>query len=145
MQKIVIYGNFESDAEPVYGSAFASGADLKAYINKNIDIHPGDSALIPTGISLQIPVGYEAQIRPRSGLALKNSITVLNTPGTIDADYRGEIKIILINHGKNVFTVRNGDRIAQIVFAPVIRAEFIQQKELSNSDRGVNGFGSTGL
>ncbi|MCF6335305.1 MAG: dUTP diphosphatase [Spirochaetales bacterium] len=145
MQKIVIYGNFESNAEPVYGSAFSSGADVKAFIDNDVNILPGQSVLIPTGMKLQIPVGYEAQIRPRSGLALKNSITVLNTPGTIDSDYRGEIKIILINHGINNFTVKNGDRIAQIVFAPVIKAEFLQLKELSNSDRGVNGFGSTGI
>lgn len=145
MHKIIIYGNYEVGKEPVYGSALASGADIKAYIDSDIIIEPGETALISTGIRLQIPEGYECQIRPRSGLALKFAVTVLNTPGTIDADYRGEIKIILINHGKLPFTVHNDDRIAQLVFSPVIHAEFIQKEELTASNRGRNGFGSTGL
>ena len=145
MQKIIIFGDYEAGKGPVYGSLLASGADIKACIDEEIIIGPGETSLIPTGIRLQIPEGYEGQVRPRSGLALKYSVTVLNTPGTIDSDYRGEIKIILINHGKKPFTVCKNDRIAQLVFSPVIQAEFIQKKELSTSDRGRNGFGSTGI
>ena len=145
MQKIIIFGNYETGKEPVYGSSLASGADVKANIYEDILIKPGETALIPTGIRLQIPEGYEGQIRPRSGLAVKYAVTVLNTPGTIDSDYRGEIKIILINHGKTAYTVHDNDRIAQLVFSPVIQAEFIQKKELTASDRGRNGFGSTGI
>ena len=145
MQKIIIFGNYDAGKEPVYGSALASGADIRANISEDIIIESGETALIPTGIRLHIPEGYEGQVRPRSGLALKYAVTVLNTPGTIDSDYRGEINIILINHGKTAFTVQNDDRIAQIVFSPVIQAEFIQKKELTASDRGRNGFGSTGI
>ncbi|MCK5200440.1 MAG: dUTP diphosphatase [Spirochaetales bacterium] len=145
MRKIIIFGNYEAGKEPVYGSALASGADIKADIDEDIVIEPGETALIPTGIKLQIPEGYEGQIRPRSGLALKYAVTVLNTPGTIDSDYRGEIKIILVNHGKTPYTVCSDDRIAQLVFSPVIQAEFIQKKELAVSNRGRNGFGSTGI
>ncbi len=145
MQKIIIFGDYEAGMEPFYGSILASGADIKANIEKPIKILPGESALIPTGIRLQIPEGYEGQIRPRSGLALKYSVTVLNSPGTIDSDYRGEIKIILINHGKDIFEIHSNERIAQLVFSPVIQAEFIQKKELTASDRGRNGFGSTGI
>jgi len=145
MQKIIIFGDYEAGMEPLYGSRLASGADIKANIEKTIKILPGESALIPTGIRLQIPEGYEGQIRPRSGLALKYSVTVLNSPGTIDSDYRGEIKIILINHGKDIFEIHPNERIAQLVFSPVIQAEFIQKKELTASDRGRNGFGSTGI
>jgi len=145
MQKIIIFGEYEVGKEPVYGSKLASGADVKANIENDIHIPPGESSLIPTGIRLQIPEGYEGQIRPRSGLALKHLVTVLNTPGTIDSDYRGELKIILINHGKSTYTVHPDDRIAQLVFSMVIQAEFIQKKELTASDRGRNGFGSTGI
>lgn len=145
MQKIIIFGDYEAGKEPVYSSSLASGADIKAYIDDDIIIEPGSTALIPTGIRLHIPEGYEGQIRPRSGLALKYAVTVLNTPGTIDSDYRGEIKIVLINHGKTPYTVRRDDRIAQLVFSPIIQAEFIQKKELSASNRGRNGFGSTGI
>ena len=145
MQKIIIFGDYEAGKEPVYSSPLASGADIKAYIEEDIIIEPGATALIPTGIRLQIPEGYEGQIRPRSGLALKYAVTVLNTPGTIDADYRGEIKIVLVNHGKNPYTVCRDDRIAQLVFSPIIQAELIQKKELSASNRGRNGFGSTGI
>lgn len=145
MQKIIIYGDYEAGNGPVYSSLLASGADIKAYIEEDIIIEPGATALIPTGIRLQIPEGYEGQVRPRSGLALKYAVTVLNTPGTIDSDYRGEIKIILVNHGKKPYTVRKDDRIAQLVFSPIIQAEFIQKKELSTSNRGRNGFGSTGI
>jgi dUTP pyrophosphatase len=145
MQKIIIHGDFEAGKEPVYGSALASGADLKANNIEDIVIPPGETALIPTGIRLQIPKGYEGQVRSRSGIALKFAVTVLNSPGTIDADYRGELKIILINHGKASYRVKNDDRIAQLVFSPVIQGEFIQKKELLASDRGINGFGSTGI
>ena len=145
MQKIIIFGDYEAGKEPVYSSTLASGADIKAYIDEDIIIEPGETALIPTGIRLQIPEGYEGQVRPRSGLAMKYAVTVLNTPGTIDSDYRGEIKIILVNHGKTPYTVHRDDRIAQLVFSPIIQAEFIQKKELSASNRGRNGFGSTGI
>ncbi len=145
MQKIIIFGDYEAGKGPVYGSSLASGADIKACIDEEIVIEPGETSLIPTGIRLQIPEGYEGQVRPRSGLALKYGVTVLNTPGTIDSDYRGEIKIILINHGKKPYTVRKNDRIAQLIFSPIIQAEFIQKKKLSTSDRGRNGFGSTGI
>ena len=145
MHKIIIFGNYEAGKEPIYSSALASGADIRAHIDKDIRIEPGETALIPTGIRLQIPEGYEGQIRPRSGLALKSAVTVLNTPGTIDADYRGEIKIILVNHGKLPFIICDNDRIAQLVFSPVIHAEFIQKEDLAASNRGSNGFGSTGI
>ncbi len=129
----------------MYSSAFASGADLRADLEDDVRLQPGQRAIIPTGIFLDIPDGFEAQVRPRSGLAAKHGITVLNTPGTIDSDYRGEIKIILINLGEESYTVKNGSRIAQIVFSPVIQAEFIPEKDLTVSGRGKGGFGSTGI
>lgn len=135
----------EDDANlPVYGSELAAGADLRAANTSDIEIAPGTSALIPTGIRLEIPPGFEVQIRPRSGLALKHQITVLNSPGTIDADYRGEVGIILINHGKETFTVTRGMRIAQMVLAEVVQAAFVKQEALSASARGEGGFGHTG-
>jgi dUTP pyrophosphatase len=129
---------------PKYETPGSSGMDIAAYIEQEVTINPGDKALIPTGFSLSIPQGFEVQIRPRSGLAAKQSITVLNTPGTIDADYRGEIKVILINLGKEKFSVKKGERIAQMVVCPVIQARLEEVKELSVTDRGVGGFGSTG-
>jgi dUTP pyrophosphatase len=129
---------------PLYASTFASGADVYAHLDENLMILPGDSALISTGLFFEIPEGFEIQVRPRSGLAFKNKITVLNTPGTIDSDYRGELKIILINHGKQDFIVEPKMRIAQIVLARVIRAEFIVAEKLSTSGRGSGGFGHTG-
>jgi len=144
MRKITIYCNFEAGLEPYYSSKLASGADIRANLLNDITLNSGESTLIPTGIHLHIPDGYEGQIRPRSGLALKYSITVLNTPGTIDCDYRGEIKIILINHGKKNFIIHNKDRIAQIVFTPVVQAVFVQTNNLTASERGIDGFGSTG-
>ncbi|MBM3207188.1 MAG: dUTP diphosphatase [Chlamydiae bacterium] len=129
---------------PVYSSELAAGADVKAYINENVAIEPGSSALIPTGLKFEIPAGYEIQVRPRSGLALKNQITVLNTPGTVDADYRGEIGVILINHGKTPFIVSRGMRIAQIVLAAAPQAKFFLAKDLSLTSRGAGGFGHTG-
>ncbi len=130
---------------PVYQSKGASGCDLRAKLDKPMFIEPGRSALVPTGISLEIPFGYEAQVRPRSGLALKKAITTLNSPGTIDCDYRGEIGVILINHGLTPFRIEDGDRIAQLVFAPVIQADFVEVENLDESERGANGFGSTGV
>ena len=118
--------------------------DLAAYVEAAIIINPGDKALIPTGFSLSIPQGYEVQIRPRSGLAAKNCITVLNAPGTIDADYRGEIKVILINLGKDKFIVKRGERVAQMVVCPVTQVKLEEVKKLSLTDRGTGGFGSTG-
>ncbi len=133
-----------ADGIPVYSSAFASGADVKADLKGETTLNPGERKLIPTGMYLDIPVGFEAQVRPRSGLALRYGVTVLNTPGTIDSDYRGEVKILLINLGKDPYVIHNRDRIAQIVFSPVIQAEFIQKRDLSVTDRGEGGFGSTG-
>lgn len=129
---------------PFYMTKSAAGADLKAFLQEPIVILPGQSALIPTGIKFAIPEGYEIQIRPRSGLALHNKITVLNTPGTIDADYRGEIKVILINHGREEFVVTTGMRIAQMILAPVLRANFILTENLAETTRGAGGFGHTG-
>ena len=129
---------------PKYKTEGSSGMDLKALIENPIIIKPQSYVLIPTGLSIAIPEDTEIQIRPRSGLAAKSSISVLNTPGTIDSDYRGEIKIILFNHGKEEFTVNNGDRIAQMILMPVLKAEFEEIKELPKTVRGSGGFGSTG-
>lgn len=134
----------ESECLPVYASEFAAGADVKAHIQEPVTIPPSESALIPTGLRFAIPAGYEIQVRPRSGLALKSQITVLNTPGTIDSDYRGEVKVILINHGKNPFVVTPGMRIAQIVLAKVERANFCPERSLLSTLRGEGGFGHTG-
>ena len=130
---------------PSYGSQFAAGADVRASIKEDVWILPGESCLIPTGIKVAIPAGYEIQVRPRSGLALKHQVTVLNTPGTIDADYRGEVGVILINHGKHPFQVLPEMRIAQIVLVQVCKAVFlVEEKELSSTLRGEGGFGHTG-
>ena len=129
---------------PKYKTEGSSGMDLMALIENPITIKPQNSALIPTGLSIAIPEDTEVQIRPRSGLAAKSSISVLNTPGTIDSDYRGEIKIILFNHGKEEFTVNNNDRIAQMILMPVLKAEFEEVEELPKTIRGSGGFGSTG-
>lgn len=135
----------EEEELPRYASEGASGADVKAKIEAPLTLGPGQSALIPTGLRLAIPMGYEIQVRPRSGLALKHQITVLNTPGTIDADYRGEVGIILINHGQHEFVITPGMRIAQLVLAPVVQASFIPCQELSSTHRGPGGFGHTGM
>jgi dUTP pyrophosphatase len=136
----------EDGAEiPAYASLGSSGADVKAFISQNVIIPSGTTRLIPTGLRFEIPAGYEIQVRPRSGLALKNQISVLNTPGTIDADYRGELGIILINHGMEDFTVTPGMRIAQIVVCPIVQANFIFAAELVTTSRGAGGFGHTGL
>jgi dUTP pyrophosphatase len=144
MTKIKIKKNFSDVITPKYETTGSSGMDIAAYTEQDVIINPGDNALIPTGFSLSIPQGYEVQIRPRSGLAAKKKITVLNTPGTIDADYRGEIKVILINLGKEKFSVKKGERIAQMVVSPVIQAQLEEVLELSVTDRGAGGFGSTG-
>lgn len=130
---------------PVYASSGASGADVKAYIQDTMVIKPGTSALVPTGLRFAIPAGYEIQVRPRSGLAFKHQVTVLNAPGTIDADYRGELKVILINHGKEDFVITPGMRIAQIVLASVTQAQFVHTQELGATVRGCGGFGHTGI
>lgn len=130
---------------PIYSSENASGADAYACIKEEMVLEPGMSCLVPTGLRCEIPHGYEIQVRPRSGLALKNQITVLNTPGTIDADYRGEIGIILINHGKNSFVIKPGMRIAQFVVAETIQANFLVAETLSATTRGEGGFGHTGV
>ena len=129
---------------PSYKTEGSSGMDLIAFVEKPIEIKPNSSALIPTGLSIAIPENYEVQIRPRSGLAAKSNITVLNTPGTIDSDYRGEIKIILFNHGKENFIVNNKDRVAQMILAPIVKIEFEEVEELPDTIRGSGGFGSTG-
>ncbi len=130
---------------PEYQSSGASGADIFACIESPIVIQPGSIALVPTGLSIELPEGYEAQIRPRSGLALKHGITLLNTPGTVDSDYRGEVKIIVANLGAEAFTVEHGMRIAQMVFARVCRGRFIEAEGLSESGRSDGGFGHSGL
>ena len=136
----------EGAAAPSYASAGSAGADVRAYLPDGVvTIEPGKAVLIPTGICAAIPEGYEIQVRPRSGLALKKYITVLNTPGTIDSDYRGEIGIILINHSDAPFTVSHGDRIAQLVFARYSSAVYTVVSELDETQRGSGGFGSTGV
>ena len=129
---------------PVYATQGAAGADIKANIATDVVIPAGCAKLIPTGLKFEIPEGYEIQIRPRSGLALKHQITVLNTPGTIDSDYRGEVGVILMNHGKTDFTVTPDMRIAQIIVSPVTLADFVQAEELTSSERGAGGFGHSG-
>ncbi len=129
---------------PMYQSAGASGFDVRAQLENPIVIKPMERVLIPTGLIFETPIGYEIQARPRSGWAAKNGLTVLNTPGTIDADYRGEVKIILINLGQEAVTIQDQDRCAQLVIAPVVQVTFELSKDLSNTDRGVGGFGSTG-
>ena len=143
--------NKSSNPLPTYSTVYSAGMDIRANLkndegnNEIISIAPGERVLIPTGLYIQLPYGYEAQIRPRSGLALKYGITVLNTPGTIDADYRGEIGVCLINHGNNTFDVHHGDRIAQIVFAQVEQVLLTEVFKLKDTKRGDGGFGHTGI
>lgn len=143
--------NKSSNPLPEYSTEYSAGMDLRANLkdeegnDKVISIVPGKRVLIPTGLYLSIPYGYEGQIRPRSGLAIKYGITVLNTPGTIDADYRGEICVCLINHSKHSFKVHHGDRIAQIVFSKVEQVQLIEVDKLDDTERGVGGFGHTGV
>jgi len=129
---------------PKFETALAAGADLRAALDADMVLASGERALVPTGFAMALPAGYEAQIRPRSGLAYKHGITCLNTPGTIDADYRGEVKVLLINHGTEAFTITRGERIAQMVIAPITQPNFIQVETLDDTARGTGGFGSTG-
>tara|TARA_B100001996_G_C18520073_1_gene538904 strand:+ start:25 stop:462 length:438 start_codon:yes stop_codon:yes gene_type:complete len=144
MVKVLIKKLDPSVKLPNYKTEGSSGMDLMAFLKNPVTIPPGKSELIPTGLSIAIPDDTEVQIRPRSGLAAKSNISVLNTPGTIDSDYRGEIKIILFNHSNNEFIVNNNDRIAQMVLMPVLKLEFEEVKDLPNTIRGSGGFGSTG-
>ena len=129
---------------PAYESAAAAGMDLPAAVEQELTLAPGERALVPTGLAIALPDGYEAQVRPRSGLAARNGITVLNTPGTVDADYRGEVKVILANLGNEDFTIERGMRIAQMVIAPVVQAILQEAESLPETARGEGGFGSTG-
>jgi dUTP pyrophosphatase len=131
---------------PSYETAAAAGMDLRAAVadGETLTLRPGARAMVPTGLSFAVPVGFEAQVRPRSGLAVKAGVTCLNSPGTIDADYRGEVKVILINHGEEDFHIRRGDRIAQLVIAPVAQALWAEVADLEETARGAGGFGSTG-
>jgi dUTP pyrophosphatase len=131
---------------PAYQTSEAAGLDLMAAVadSEPLTLAPGQYALVPTGLAIALPPGFEAQVRPRSGLAAKHGVTVLNSPGTIDADYRGEIKVILINHGTAPFVIKRGERIAQMVIAPVVQAALVPVATLSTTDRGTGGFGSTG-
>lgn len=142
---IKLLDHYKGDRPPYYATSGASGVDLYASIPRTLGVLSGDSELVPTGISIAIPDGYEGQIRPRSGLALKKGVTVLNSPGTIDSDFRGEIKVLLINHNISSFRVEPGERIAQLVFSPIIRVAWDIVDELPTSNRGDGGFGSTGV
>lgn len=129
---------------PTYMTTGAAGADICAAVEEPVTLAPGQRALIPTGFAIDVPPGYEVQIRPRSGLALKSGVTLLNSPGTIDSDYRGPVGVILVNHGQEPHTIRRGDRIAQMIVAPVVQAAFAEVAELGTTGRGAGGFGSTG-
>lgn len=139
--------HFGDLALPHFETALAAGADLRAAVETDapMTLSPGARALVPTGLAMALPAGYEAQIRPRSGLAYKHGVTVLNSPGTIDADYRGEVKVLLINHGDKDFIINRGERIAQMVIAPITQADFTAVNTLSETARGAGGFGSTGV
>ena len=137
--------NSSKHALPAYETSASAGLDIRANIDESITLEPLGRALVKTGLFLEIPEGYECQVRPRSGLALKKGITVLNSPGTIDADYRGEVGVILINMSNETFVVEDGERIAQLVFAQVEQAGWIEVEELTSTDRGAGGFGSTGV
>jgi dUTP pyrophosphatase len=145
MTEILIKKLSKTASIPKYETTGSSGMDLAADIDKKIEIKPGDTHIIPTGLSVSIPLEFEIQIRPRSGLAAKHQLSVLNTPGTIDADYRGEIKVILINLGKKSFIVERGLRIAQMVLCPLIKAKIKEVETLDDTTRGSGGFGSTGV
>ena len=130
---------------PSYATVNSAGADLLAAVNVDTPLQPGERTIVPTGIQITLPSGYEAQVRPRSGLAIKNGITCLNSPGTIDADYRGEVGVILINHGTETFVIERGMRIAQLILAPVVSASWVEVESLDQTVRGAGGFGSTGV
>jgi dUTP pyrophosphatase len=145
MEEPVIHCAGEAESLPEYQTEGASGADVRALLDADIIVDPGARALVPTGLYLDIPRGLEAQVRPRSGLAARHGITVLNSPGTIDSDYRGELKVLLVNLGDAGVRIANGDRIAQIVISPVVRARFARKESISGTGRGSGGFGSTGM
>ena len=145
MTEILIKRLSDKVVLPKYETEGSSGLDLAAHINESVEIKPGSTAIIPTGLAVSIPKNFEIQIRPRSGLAAKNQISVLNTPGTIDADYRGELKVILINLGNKSFMIEKGARIAQMVLCPVVKAKLKEVKSLNDTRRGSGGFGSTGV
>lgn len=136
--------NKSNNALPAYETVNSAGMDLRAFLQEPMTLEPMQRALVPTGLYMEIPEGYEGQVRPRSGLAIKHGITVLNTPGTIDADYRGQVCIILINLSTEPFVINNGERIAQIVFAKCEQAEMVETESLSETERGAGGFGHTG-
>ncbi|MGE0595630.1 MAG: dUTP diphosphatase [Hyphomonadaceae bacterium] len=144
--QITTLPHFEGLALPAYETALSAGMDLRAAVPEDapVTLQPGERTLTPTGIAMALPPGYEAQVRPRSGLALKHGVTCLNSPGTVDADYRGELKVILINHGQEAFTIRRGERIAQMVIAAVTQIAWERVDALSETERGAGGFGSTG-
>ena len=142
--KIQKFEHFKGEP-PRYQSIAASGFDVRAQLSSDVVLKPGERALVPTGLAFEIPVGFEIQARPRSGLAIKNGISLVNSPGTIDADYRGEVKIILINLGQETFIIKDQDRIAQLILCPVLQADFEWATSLSETDRGAGGFGSTGV
>ena len=143
---VVPLPHFEGLSLPAYETADAAGMDLRAAVDDSapVTLAPGHRAMIPTGLTIALPPGHEAQVRPRSGLAAKHGLTCLNSPGTIDADYRGEVKVILINLGQEPFVIKRGERIAQMVIAPVTRASLVQVETLDDTKRGAGGFGSTG-
>ncbi len=136
--------NKSSNPLPKYQTEESAGMDLHAHLMEPIILQPGERKLIPTGLFIELPIGYEAQVRPRSGLALKHGITVLNTPGTIDSDYRGEIQVLLINHGNIAFEIQHGERIAQMVVSQHQRVSWMQSNQLSETQRGKGGYGSSG-
>jgi dUTP pyrophosphatase len=137
-------GHFKGDL-PAYATTGASGLDVRACIDDTVTLAPGERTTIPTGLSVEIPHGYEIQVRPRSGLAIMKGLSVVNAPGTVDADYRGEVKVILINHGQEAIAIADQERIAQLVVCPVIQAEIVDVENLTETDRGQGGFGSTGV
>ena len=145
---IVLYKKFDASKEafiPEYKTSGSAGADLRSSSNEIISLKQGERKLIPTNLIIELPEGYEAQVRPRSGLALNHGVTVLNTPGTIDSDYRGEVKVLLINHGEKDFEINYGDRIAQLVIAKHEKVEFAEDENLSETERAAGGYGSTGV
>jgi dUTP pyrophosphatase len=143
--KIVREAGCEDIPLPAYETGHAAGMDLRAAVQETITLQAGARVLVPTGLRIALPEGYEAQIRPRSGLAIRHGISMVNTPGTIDADFRGQIQVILINHGQEVFSIQRGDRIAQMVIAPVTRANWVECETLDETERGAGGFGHTGV
>ncbi len=142
---VKLLDHFGDLALPKFETDLAAGADIRAALDAPMTLAAGGRALVPTGFAMALPAGYEAQIRPRSGLAYKHGVTVLNSPGTIDADYRGEVKVLLINHGADDFVIERGERIAQMIIAPITQAVFTAVDELSDTARGAGGFGSTGV